>query len=116
MTVYRIENTLSGAFLGNYEGATEAEALDALARDAGYTDYASLCDISNAESGEIHIEPLRTGAVLYCTSGCVRYGDSAEAMLAEYNRNGRVYEIRTDANGDRVLWHKGRNCAVGTFK
>ncbi|MFH1268920.1 MAG: hypothetical protein ABIK89_24605 [Planctomycetota bacterium] len=40
---YRIENAASGVDLGIYEGDTEAEALDALARDAGYSDHAEAC-------------------------------------------------------------------------
>ena len=50
---YRIENTLSGVDLGAYEGATEAEALDAMARDAGYTDYAEAQSVAPAAYGEI---------------------------------------------------------------
>lgn len=53
---------------------------------------------------------------LHCTSGLIQYAASVEAMLAEYNRNGRVYEIRTDDAGNQILWHKGHNRAAGTFK
>lgn len=53
---------------------------------------------------------------LYCTSGLVQYASSVEAMLAEYNRNGRCYEVRTDADGNQILWHKGHNYSAGTFK
>ncbi len=50
---YSIGNTISGADLGAYEGATEAEALDAMARDAGYTDYAEAQSVAPAAYGEI---------------------------------------------------------------
>ena len=36
---YEISNGASGASLGIYPGATEAEALDAMAQDAGYNTY-----------------------------------------------------------------------------
>jgi hypothetical protein len=57
MTTYRIENMISGVILGDYEGATEAEALDAMARDAGYADYAALCNVVPVKDGEISIGP-----------------------------------------------------------
>jgi hypothetical protein len=38
---YRIESE-AGAVLGDYQGADEAEALDAYSRDAGYADYAEV--------------------------------------------------------------------------
>lgn len=37
---YSISNRISGHVLGVYEGDTEEQALDALAQDAGYRDYA----------------------------------------------------------------------------
>ena len=55
MPTFRIENTISGVILGDYEGATEAEALDAMARDAGYSDYAACCEVAPAKEGEISI-------------------------------------------------------------
>ena len=39
MARYLIENIKSGLILGSYDGASEDEALDAMARDAGYIDY-----------------------------------------------------------------------------
>lgn len=52
---FQIENTVSGLILGVYEGATEAEALDAMARDAGYADYAEAQKVAPADDGEIAI-------------------------------------------------------------
>lgn len=37
---YRIENATSGVCLGDYQGATAQAALDAMAHDARYADYA----------------------------------------------------------------------------
>lgn len=42
MPRYQITNTASGAYLGEYEADSEDAALDAMARDAGYADYASI--------------------------------------------------------------------------
>ena len=53
---------------------------------------------------------------LFCTSGLVQYAASIEAMLAEYNGTSRTYEVRTAGDGSQVLWHKGNNRAVGTFR
>jgi len=53
---------------------------------------------------------------LHTTSGLIQYAASVEAMLAEYNRNGRFYEVRTDAAGNQILWHKSHSRAAGTFK
>jgi hypothetical protein len=57
-----------------------------------------------------------TEIALHTTSGLIQYAASVEAMLAEYNRNGRFYEVRTDAAGNQVLWHKSHSRAAGTYK
>jgi len=57
-TTFRIYNTISGIALGDYDGATEAEALDAMARDAGYADYAACCDVAPAKEDEISVQPI----------------------------------------------------------
>jgi len=44
---YTISNAISGMVLGVYEGTSKDDALDTLARDAGYEDYFDAC-----ESGE----------------------------------------------------------------
>lgn len=43
MATYSICNQTSGADLGEFEGDTEQEALDAFARNAGYNDHADAC-------------------------------------------------------------------------
>lgn len=53
---------------------------------------------------------------LYCASGIIQHSESVEAMLAEYNRNGRFYEIRADEKGRKILWHKGQRRNCGVFK
>ena len=46
MTKFQIEQTASGIILGIFEGNSEAEALDAMAQDAGYRDFAEACEVS----------------------------------------------------------------------
>ncbi|WP_085561991.1 hypothetical protein [Burkholderia pseudomallei] len=59
MKKWRIENTISGVVLGEYEGETGAQALDACARDAGYADYADLLSRTPApEDGEILVTEI----------------------------------------------------------
>jgi len=54
MAKWTIENSRTGMVMGTYKGATEAEALDAMARDAGYRDYAEACEVS---AGELTVTP-----------------------------------------------------------
>lgn len=52
---YRIENLHGGMDLGVYEGGSEAEALDAMAKDAGYESYEHLQATAPAPPGEIRV-------------------------------------------------------------
>ena len=42
MAHWNIKDTIGGVVLGVYDGETASEALDAMARDAGYEDYDSI--------------------------------------------------------------------------
>ena len=53
MTRYEITSLLSGVVLGVYDAADEAAALDLMAQDAGYVDYAHACDVAPVKEGEI---------------------------------------------------------------
>lgn len=45
MTKFQIANRTSALDLGTYEAATEEEALDLMAQDAGYADYANAAEV-----------------------------------------------------------------------
>jgi hypothetical protein len=61
MKTYNITNAVSGLGLGLYGGATEAEALDAMARVAGYRDYEHCCDVVPDGSDELIVEEVDVG-------------------------------------------------------
>ena len=63
MATYQIENTRSGVILGEYEASSEAEALNAMARDAGYADYAACCEVAPVSDGEIVVNIPADGAI-----------------------------------------------------
>jgi hypothetical protein len=59
MPKFEISNIVSAVTLGIYEGADESEALDAMARDAGYSDYRNLCSITDPDDLDAELERCR---------------------------------------------------------
>ncbi|MCR2832166.1 hypothetical protein NR402_18180 [Acidithiobacillus ferrooxidans] len=57
---YQIENARSGIVLGTYDADTPAQALDLLAKDAGYKDYADAQEVAPAVPGEIVVSEIGT--------------------------------------------------------
>lgn len=86
MTKFSISNTLSGAFMGFFEGKTEQEALDAYARDAGYADFAAACEVAPVNDGEIEVEEVLATPVQYTNSGDER--PVAFAAFSEFEPSG----------------------------
>lgn len=60
---YRITNTVSGLVLGFYEGTDEADALDTMARDAGYADHDAACDVATVEDGELSVVEVKVADI-----------------------------------------------------
>jgi hypothetical protein len=52
---YRIINRRSGLDLGTYQGRTESEALEAMARDAGYPSYREMAEVAPVAEGDLQM-------------------------------------------------------------
>jgi len=63
MKTFQIEQTVSGVTLGQWEASNESEALDLMAQDQGYKDYAELLSVTG-EPRDTHTLAVR---VLLCT-------------------------------------------------
>jgi hypothetical protein len=55
LKLYRITNKASGFVLGDYQGATGEDALDAMSRDAGYRDHKHALQIANGAGLRVEI-------------------------------------------------------------
>lgn len=54
---YQIVNTLSGHDFGTFDADTEMEALEALARDAGYASHEEAQQVAPISPGELLVRP-----------------------------------------------------------
>lgn len=58
MNTYMIENTKSGRVIGQYDASSQADALEVMARDAGYSDYAACCEVAPVADDEIRVTEM----------------------------------------------------------
>jgi hypothetical protein len=53
MAIFKVENVKTWYVFGDYEATDEKHALDVYAQDAGYRDFAHICEEVPVEEGEI---------------------------------------------------------------
>lgn len=53
MKKFQISNLTSGADLGTYEATTREDALDAMARDAGYESFVASCEVTGEDGSDL---------------------------------------------------------------
>lgn len=93
MSTYRITNTTTGQTIGDYEADSPRAALDAMARDAGYRDFADSCLSLGTDGDELRVEGV----------------DTIEIPVGSRlrSRDGKKSGLVVEAEGDRrrVLWY-----------
>ena len=63
MNRYTIENSRNGAILGTFQADSPHEALEAMARDAGYPDFAFACHAMPLLPGDLVVREAARDAV-----------------------------------------------------
>lgn len=66
MKTFRIENTISGVVVGEYQARSERDALDAMARDAGFVDHADAQRAAPAQNGELRVTEAGVWPMTHC--------------------------------------------------
>ena len=106
MSSYKIVSA-QGQEMGVYEGETKADALDAMARDAGYDSQAAAAEVAGPFDGTIAelVAPTNYGTLCdYSTGSTIRpaTADEEEASIEQAKRDG----------GAGVIWVECRPCYV----
>lgn len=61
---YSITVQSSGVTLGDYAGETADDAVEAMARDAGYSSYRDMCGIADPEDLDAEVERQRADLIV----------------------------------------------------
>ena len=64
MSKFTITVKSSGVILGDYDGTTADEAVEAMARDAGYSSYRAMCSITDPDDLDAEIERQRDDLIV----------------------------------------------------
>jgi hypothetical protein len=86
MNAYQIHNSTSGQYLGTYLGESESDALDAMARDAGYADHAAAVEASG-DDDDLTVTEIETEAY---------YVDGSDDDTFYVSCTGRVWLLGDD--------------------
>lgn len=102
MTSYQITSS-AGVDMGIYEGETPADALDAMARDAGYKSQADAAAVAGPFTGTV-VEVTSAALCDYETGATIREATEQETSdsIAQAERDG----------GAGVILVDGRRCYV----
>src|SRR5690606_14698768 len=90
MTRYQIHNRTSGHILGVWEAESPDTALDAMAREAGYRDYADCQEQVPADDGEIVVTEIPNNILIH------------RDRLPEYGERPLAGTVRAVVHGLRV--------------
>ena len=88
MQTFRITSS-AGVDMGSYQGETAADALDAMARDAGYTDSQDAAKVAGEFDGKIEAETSKAAQELGRKGGSVKSAAKTAAVQANGARGGR---------------------------
>ncbi len=99
-SIYMIESLVSGCSIGAYAGTSKLDALDAMARIAGYTDYLALCDEHPSENNPLEVSEMDMSAdrVSKLMIEAMQAGDHRQVAACERALSGDIDALCDCAN------------------